>query len=300
MRSVYQRLTGPQRSSASRWWLLPRYRCHEPRYCRPSAGSSLAAALVMDMFTTQALHRAVAWRESPGRLFPGRSAAADWTNGDSLGAIDSIMLLERDAALASSVRTAAIHTGPGDDVIAVMGALRRPAAPDPLIPKLLLVLVSPESLMWLMLAPISFDLLKALMPRKCWWLCTGMDDGQHLLFSSVTYHLSAPLMHSGSCCDCRPLEVCLGCAAGEAHLRGVEQLLREPQMLALHDNHVPLDVGLEEVASAADYGVRLALLESLLRLSCRPEVRKLHLRHSINVQVQCCAGRARALTEHGA
>ena len=34
------------------------------------------------------------------------------------------------------------------------------------------------------------------------------------------------------------------------------------------------------MASATDYGVRLALLESVLRLSCRPEVMQLRWRFS--------------------
>ncbi len=63
-----------------------------------------------------------------------------------------------------------------------------------------------------------------------------------------------------------------GTAVGEAHLGGVERLLQEPQMLAACDACAPSDQDMSDVASAEDYGVRLALLESALRLSCRPEV----------------------------
>ncbi len=66
-----------------------------------------------------------------------------------------------------------------------------------------------------------------------------------------------------------------GTAAGEAHLGGVERLLQEPQTLAACDACVLSDRDLSDVASAGDYGVRLALLESALRLSCRPEVSSL-------------------------
>ena len=62
-------------------------------------------------------------------LHPGRPAATDWTDGEELGAVERIMLLERDAALADSVRTAALHAGPGHHIVAVMGALIRPLAP---------------------------------------------------------------------------------------------------------------------------------------------------------------------------
>ena len=55
-------------------------------------------------------------------MHAGRPAASDWTDGDELGAVERIMLLERDAALASSVRTAAHSAGLGQSITAVMGA----------------------------------------------------------------------------------------------------------------------------------------------------------------------------------
>ena len=61
--------------------------------------------------------------DSPEYLHPGCPAAADWTKGDELGTVERIMLLERDAALASSIRAAALHAGSGSNVVGVMGAL---------------------------------------------------------------------------------------------------------------------------------------------------------------------------------